>query len=168
MPDPASIPAGGDVPEPRPGGTRRRLFVAATLLLLAWTAFAAALEVYRCGWIHFADPWPAIEPARWRVTSRHVAALRDFAERIAPEMPAGASVAVTTEPGPEGQRFFRYLWLSYLLPGQELRMAATPADGFGADYRLAWGTRLDHPRLEAVAAAGEGVLYRVLPPGAGR
>jgi hypothetical protein len=129
--------------------------------LLLWTAFSCALEVYRCGWLRWADPWSAAEPSTWRFLSGHVERLDAFLNRIKRHLPAGAAVAVSTEPGPESERLVRTLWVVYLLPEQRVRHARTVADGLAADYWIAYGTRLDHPRLTAVEETWEGALYRV-------
>ncbi len=142
---------------------RRRLFHLAATGLLLWAAAGCALELYRGGWLWLHDPWKSGEPGTWRITSRHAGRARAFAREMKAHLPAAAVVAVSSEPGPDSQRLFRYLWLTYLLPEVEMRRAVELADGLAAEYWLAYDTRLEHPRLELVHATSDGALYRVLP-----
>lgn len=142
---------------------RRRLFAAALLALVAWATTAAAVEIYRCGWARFHDPWP--EPSRWRPASAHVERLRAFAGSAGERLPPGAAVAVLTEPGPLAERTFRYRWLAYLMPEQRLRQAGV-VDAGAERFWMVYGTRLEDPRLEPIFESGEGSLYRIRTPAA--
>lgn len=139
----------------------RTAFRRLVLGLVLWTAYGCAVEVYRCGWLRWNDPWSEEEPGTWRFLSGHVARLDAFLGRVGEHLPAGATVAVSSAPGTEGERLIRTLWVAYLLPEQRVRHARTPADGLAADYWIAYGTRLDDPRLTAVEETGAGALYRV-------
>ncbi len=139
----------------------RTVFRLAVLGLLLWAAFGCTVEIYRCGWLRWNDPWLAAEPGTWRFLSGHVARLDAFLGRVGEHLPAGATVAVSSAPGTEGERFLRTLWFAYLLPEQRVRHARTTTEGLAADYWIAYGTRLDHPRLTVIDETGEGALYRV-------
>ena len=93
-----------------------------------------------------------------------MARLDAFLGRVGEHLPVGATVAVSSAPGTESERLVRTLWVAYLLPEERVRHVRTPADGLAADYWIAYGTRLDHPRLTVVDETGEGALYRVGEP----
>lgn len=133
----------------------------AVVLLLVWIAAAGALEVYRCVWLHYADPWSANEPGTWRFTSGQVARLEAFVGRLDEHLPPRAVVAVSSQPGPPAERLIRFLWFAYLLPEQRLRPVRDFADGLAAELWIAYGTRLEDPRLDLVSETGDGALYRV-------
>jgi hypothetical protein len=134
----------------------------ALLALLAWAAFACALELHRSAWLLRHDPFPEARPSTWRITSRAARRVAGFAAAAAPLLPAGSRVAVVNEPGPDDERFFRYLWLTYFLPGVEARPAAAPSPGLPVDYWIAYGTRLADPRLAPLLTTPDGAVYRVL------
>lgn len=138
---------------------RRHLVLGALLGLVAWTAWGCAVEVYRCGWIRWHDPYP--EPSRWRFLSAHVADARDFAAAVREHLPEPASITFTSELDPP-EPYFEYLWLSYFLPEHDLHLGA-PGDPPATSYWIVRGRRLDAPRLEPLTARGERVLYRVGP-----
>jgi len=137
----------------------------ALLALLAWTAFAFSLEFHRSEWLLRHDPFLEERPSTWRITSRPVRRMERFAAAAKSLLPAGSRVAVTDEPGPEPERFFRYLWLIYFLPGIETRLANGPSPDFPADFWIAYGTRLEDrrdPRLAPILTTPEGAVYKVL------
>lgn len=150
--------------------SRRAVFSLAVLGLVAWCAFGCAVEVYRCGWLRYADPWSAEEPGTWRFLSRHVAEMRAFLDDVEGHLPVNAQVAISSEPGEDRERLFRALWTAYLLPEHRVRHVRVARDGLDADYWIAYGTHLRHPRLRRVAETGRGTLYRVAPerPAPGR
>lgn len=76
-------------------------------------------------------------------------------------MPAGSRVAVTNEPGPPEERFFRYLWIAYFLPGIETRPESAADSSLPVDFWLTYGTRATDPRLEPVLSTPDGGLYQV-------
>lgn len=129
--------------------------------LLLWTAFSFALEVYRSHWLWRADPWSEERPSTWRITSRPVQRLSGFAAQAARSIPAGSRVAVRSEPGPEQERFFRCLWLVFLLPDRDVQLATAPDQSPGFGYWIAYGTRLQDPRLETLFESPDGAVYRL-------
>jgi len=76
-------------------------------------------------------------------------------------VPAGSVVVFSSDPGPDGQRFFRFLWCAFLLPEQQVKTASAEAFGVEADYWIAYGVRLSNPTLEVVYESFEGTLYRI-------
>jgi hypothetical protein len=77
-------------------------------------------------------------------------------------MPAGSTVAFTSEGHPEIQ-FARWRWAAYLLPGYDVILVSDPATGTLAQYAIAYRTRIDHPRAELMSILPHGWLYRVKP-----
>jgi len=133
----------------------------ALLGLLAWAAFACVLELHRSEWLLRHDPFPEEQPSSWRITSRPVRRIANFLSAVKAAVPVGSRIAVTTEPGPANERFFRSLWVAYFLPGVETLPENGPATGLPVDFLLAYGTRADDPRLEPVLTTPGGVVYRV-------
>jgi len=149
---------------PRP----RRFSQLALLALLAWAAFACALELHRSEWLLRHDPFPEERPSTWRITSRPVARMARFASFAAKALPPGSRVAVAAGPGPEGERLCRYLWLIYFLPGVETRLASAPSPAspirpeLPVDFWIAYGARIESPGLAPILATPDGAVYRVV------
>lgn len=141
----------------------RRVANTALTALLLWCGLAAAREVYSSWWLATADPWAAEMPSTWRLGSNHVERLEGFLRRIEPRLSPGSVVAFSSDPGPDGERFFRYLWCAFLLPEHQVRPAPSSAFGVEADYWIAYGTRLSNPTLEVLYESFEGTLYRIRP-----
>jgi hypothetical protein len=137
---------------------RRKAFLALTAALLAWTAFAAALEIHRTRWIVVHDPWA--QPSQWRFRSRHVDELRELLEAARRHLPAGAVVGVVDDPEASRESFFRYLWIAYLLPDHELRHAGLGDPRAGAEYWIAADGRVTDPRFEVLMETDRGGVYR--------
>ncbi len=131
--------------------------------LLLWCAWGASRELYSSWWLATADPWTAEAPSTWRLGSAHVERLGGFLRRLEARLPAGSVVAFSSDPGPDRERFFRYLWCAFLLPKQQVRTASTSAYGVQADFWIAYGTRLSNPTLEVLYESFEGTLYRIRP-----
>jgi hypothetical protein len=119
------------------------------------------LEFHRSAWLLRHDPFPEERPSTWRITSRSVRRMAGFLARVRAAVPLGSQVAVINEPGPPRERFFRYLWVAYFLPGVETRLEEALDASRPVDFCLAYGTRVDDPRLIPVLATPEGALYRV-------
>jgi hypothetical protein len=143
----------------------------ALLALLAWAAFACALELHRSEWLLRHDPFPEERPSTWRITSRPVARMARFAFFAAKALPPGSRVAVAAGPGLEGERLYRYLWLIYFLPGVETRLAAAPSPSSPTspispeppvDFWISYGARLDGPGLAPILITPDGAVYRVV------
>jgi hypothetical protein len=143
---------------PAQHGTSRRLVL---LGLLAWAVFACGLELHRSEWLLRHDPFPEEQPSTWRITSRPVRRMARFLSMTQAAVPIGSRVAVLNEPGPPRERFFRYLWVAYFLPGLETRLEEAPDASRPVDFWLAYGTRVDDPRLVPVLTTPDGALYRV-------
>jgi hypothetical protein len=142
---------------PGPRSTARLVLLG----LLAWAVVACALELHRSEWLLRHDPFPEETPSRWRISSRPVRRVSHFLSAVRPLLPAGSRVAVVNEPGPPEERFFRYLWIAYFLPGVETRPESSAAAAVPVDFWLTYGTRADDPRLIPVLTAPDGTLYRV-------
>jgi len=129
--------------------------------LLLWCALSAARELYSSWWLATADPWAAEAPSTWRLGSNHVERLAGFLRRVELRLPAGSVVAFSSNPGPDRERFFRYLWCAFLLPEQQVLTASASAYGVQADFWIAYGTRLSNPTLEVLYESFEGTLYQI-------
>ncbi len=129
--------------------------------LLAWTSWAFALELYRSFWLWSHDPWLLNQPSTWRITTVHVARLRDFLTPISRLLPPGQRIAVISEPGPETERFFRFLWVAYLLPQHRVKPFDERAELADVEVVLTVGLRWQDPRLEVLYEAVDGAAYRV-------
>jgi hypothetical protein len=140
---------------------RRRGARAVLVLLLAWAAYGAALELYRSWWLVAADPWLDSEPSTWRVGSGAARRIEHLARRIEPQIPPGSVVAVVSTPDAPREARVRALWLAYFLPRHDIR-AGQPDDRMPADYWLTFGPRPDQLEgLEPIDTTAAGALYRV-------
>ena len=154
----------------------------ALALGLAWGGWAACVEVGRAlaGYDGRAQARSGV--IGWREGMPQVVRFRSFVEEARPRGPAGRPGGGTTPPAgarphevrrggvvftsPDdgaGQQFFRRCWAAYLLPEVDVIPLSDPAAQERGQFLLAYGERIDHPRLEMVRRLPGGWLHRVRP-----
>ena len=105
--------------------SRRLVFQALLLALLAWVVVQGTRDAYRAAWYAWADPWPVEAPVLWPLDGGHVRHLEHLLARFDSCLPEpGGVIAVTIDPDLGEQSFYLYLWLAYLLPEHHVRLAA--------------------------------------------
>jgi hypothetical protein len=134
-------------------------------LLLAYLAVTAGHEVVRAVDLQVRHPPRGLAPGQWRYGYPATRRFAAFLDRVRVHVPPGSSVALAMSPPGEG---FRCMWAAYLLADDEVMNAANPAAYTAADFWVAVGRRIHHPRLKLLYEDVDGAVYRVLPPGAGR
>jgi hypothetical protein len=144
---------------PAPAGARaatllRRAVLAAAV---AWLGWGFAAETRHSLAALAAPPRPG-DVMFWRLGDRQHLPLRGFLAEVDRLVPAGAVVVFATDAGDAGQDFFLRQWAAYLLPRQRVIPLAHPRAAQVADYLVAWGTAVDHPRLTEVLRRPGGVL----------
>ena len=92
-----------------------------------------------------------------------VVRFRRFVDAARPLLPAGSRVVFTSPDDGAGQQFFRRCWAAYLLPEVDVIPLSDPAAQDRGQFLLAYGERIDHPRLELVRRLPGGWLHRVRP-----
>jgi hypothetical protein len=135
----------------------------ALALGLAWGGWAAGVEVGKAlaGYDGRAQALAGV--IGWREGMPQVVRFRRFAEAARPLLPAGSRVVFTSPDDGAGQQFFRRCWAAYLLPEVDVLPLSDPAAQDLGQFLLAYGERIDHPRLELVRRLPGGWLHRVRP-----
>lgn len=141
----------------------RRLSAALAAGLLLWAGWGAGVEAWRASAVLASRRAPHAV-AFWRLGDDRPEALRRFLAEVGRRVGDDDVVAVVTAAGEGDQDFFLGLWAAYLLPRQRVIRLAHRRARSEADWLVAWGTRIDHPRLTPVLERPAGVLYRVAPP----
>lgn len=152
-----------------PGGDdgrpwRRRLSHAALCLLVAWFALGTALESHRLVRRQVLEPPRWAAPRLWRYggpSHRRLERFLTHARRVLP--PRGTIAFASKDSGPR-DAFFRAIWAAHLLPEHDVIPSFYPQAGERASHWIAYGTRLDDPRLEPLLESWAGAVYRVVPP----
>jgi hypothetical protein len=131
-------------------------------LLVAWAAAGFLQEVNQAV-AGYDDRAPQRGPWAWRFGTAETEDLTRCLQAAQRLMPAGSTVAFTSEDPPEIQ-FARWRWAAYLLPAYDVIPVSDPATGTLARYAIAYRTKIDHPRAELMSILPHGWLYRVKPP----
>jgi hypothetical protein len=134
-------------------------------LLLAYLAVTAGHEVVRAVDLQLRHPPRGLAPGQWRYGYPPMRRFAAFLERARVHLPPGSTVALAGSPPGQG---FRVMWAAYRLADDEVMNAAGPAAFTAADFWVAVGRRLHHPRLKLLYEDVDGAVYRVQPAGTGR
>jgi hypothetical protein len=143
--------------------TRSPLLRLTLALAVAWGAWAVCAEVGRAltGWDRRTEAKPPV--ILWREGMPAVVQLRQFADAARPLLERGSVVAFHSPDDGPGQQVFRGRWAAYLLPEVDIVLLTDPAARSLGRHLLAYGERLDHPRLALVRRLPGGWLYRIRP-----
>lgn len=133
--------------------------------LVVWAGFAFLAEVKEAvaGYDARSRMW--LDPFLWRLGMPQPEGLARCLAAADRKIPPGSRVVFSSPPGEQDAAFYRWRWAAYLLPAQHVIPPEQKDAGRLAEYFIAYGIRVDNPRIELIERLPGCRIYRVRPAG---